>query len=65
MQYVHKRMLGSQFIGQFSGAVGGIVVHHQQIHRQLAQRLHDAGQIIPFVVGKHDDQSVVLVIRQV
>ena len=65
MQHVHKRMFGGQFIGQFAGAVGGIVVHHQQIHRQLAERLHDAGQIIPFVVGGHDDQGVVLVIRQV
>ena len=62
MQYVHKRMFGGQFDGQFACAVGGIIVHHQQIHRQLVERLHEAGQIIPFVVGGHDDQSVVLVI---
>jgi hypothetical protein len=47
-----------QFVGQLAGAVGRIVVHHQELERRQGQgekRLRQRRQIRRFVVGGHDD----------
>ena len=33
MEYVNEIVFGGQLVGQFARAVGGAVVHHQQVHR--------------------------------
>ena len=46
-----------QLVGQVTGPVGAVVVHDQEIragHRG-AQAARDGFQILPLLVGRHDD----------
>ena len=51
-------VLGGEVVGDLAGAVGGIVVHHQQVDldRQAEQLGYQRREVVPLVVGGHDDQ---------
>jgi hypothetical protein len=57
MQDVNGRVFGRQFIGEFAGAVGRIVVHHQQVHRnrESEQPLRQREQVLSLVIGRYND----------
>ena len=60
MQGVDLRMPGGEVVGKLAGAVGGIVVHHQHVHGdgQREELGHHAREIVPFIVGRHDDERL-------
>ena len=57
MKNMHKMVVCGKFIGECAGAIGGIVIHHQQIHRQRIECLHNAREIIAFIVRRHNDEG--------
>ena len=61
MQHMNGRIFRGQFIGDLARAVGGIIIHHQQIHgdRQIGQTLGHGGKILPFIKCRNNDQRII------
>ena len=59
VQHVHPRRGGRQLVGQLAGAIGRVVVHHQDFEPRilLEDGRHDEREVDPLVVGRHDDQQ--------
>lgn len=57
MQHLHLRVLGGEVVGDLSGAVGGVVIHHEEVDLdgQRKEFGDERGKVIPFVVGRHND----------
>src|SRR5437764_12966990 len=54
-------MFGREFVGDFAGAVGGIVVDDEEVHRdgQGQKALDERGKVFPLVVGRHNDKCLI------
>ena len=59
VQHVNPRSGGRELVGQLAGAVGGIVVHHQDLDpRVLLQNgRHDEREVDALVIGGNDDED--------
>ena len=50
-------MFRGEFVGDLAGAVGGIVIDHQQVHRpgQPENAFGQRDNIVALIVGRNDD----------
>jgi hypothetical protein len=65
VQDVDGGVVGRQPVGEFAGAIGRIVIHHQHVngHRQAEKALCERRKVLPLVVGRHNDKGLVHVIE--
>ena len=62
---MHIFVLLGKLVGHITSAIRRIIIHHQHIHRQFTQCLYNAGQVVLFIVGRHNDECVVVAVRHV
>src|SRR5690606_15879367 len=60
VQHVHVVVGGGQLVGDLPGAVGAVVVGHQQVGvgQRRPQPLGDQREVLALVVGRDDDQHL-------
>ena len=58
---MNGRMRGSQFVRDLTGAIGRVVIHHQQIHlnRQAQNAFRKRGEVLPLVIGRDDNDGLI------
>ena len=58
VQHVHPRLVRRELVGQLPGAVGRVVVHHQDLEARVLQqdRGDDLREVLALVVGGDDDE---------
>ena len=56
VQNVNLGILSRQLISNLAGAVGAVIIHHENIHlgSRLAKTLHHDGQVLLLVIRRDD-----------